>query len=318
MPPCSPESRRAAIAVVLAAVVAACGRSDPPRLRAVALPGASAMAAAAATVEARYQLQNVGGRTLRLDGVVPACGCRSLSPLPERLAAGASTVLTIACRSPRTVTDAVRELHVRSSDPSAIDTALPVTLPGGRAGPEPSALYFGYVAVGESATLDVVLPAAVALASLAPPSDPSLMLEALPARRDGRPGVRVRFTPRTAGVLRADLDLGPDAARVAVAGIGHRGVLAFPAELAAATASSPSIITVMGIDDEPLVLTHVDYPPGITGELRAVLPGRQYRLTLYVRRGLVPPSDAAIRLRTGAGSEPVVSIPVARQGPPAS
>jgi hypothetical protein len=296
--------------IVLMALAIACGRSDPPRLTVSPLP-----ASGKASVDARYQLRNVGGQALALDGVVPACGCAATSQLPETLAPGASSRLDVRCRSPRTVGDVVRELRLRSSDPSNPEIAISVTLAGARDGPDPATLYFGYVPVGESLTRDVVLPMAVAAESLTPPAEAGLTIEPMPLRADGAHGVRVRFAPRVAGVVRADLDLGPAGGVLPVTAVGYGSVLAFPAEVrlsSAAGAAGLPAITIMGLGAEPLAITQVDYPPGLAGELRTVIPGQQFRLALRGRlhADATGFSGAAIRLRRDAGGDPLLTIPV--------
>ncbi len=308
-----PERLRSLAVGVAVAALAACERGAPSRLEVRALPAEPA--ATASSSGGRYQLRNVGGRPLLLDGLVPACGCRVLGSLPGRLASGASTVVGLACRRPQAGVDAARELRIRSSDPASPESVVPLAVPPrALAGPEPSALYLGYVAVGESVTQDVVLPAPVAVESLPPPSDGSLALEPMPARADGRPGVRVRFTPRNAAVVRAELRLGPDAI-VPVTGVGHRAVAAFPAEIALPEPPRDGVlppVTLMLLADAPLRATAIDYPPGIAGELREVVPGRQFRLRLRARDLTALPRGAAIRLRGDTANEPLLTIPIVR------
>lgn len=288
------------LVVAVSTLAFACGRSDPPRLKMSPL--------SASANDVRYQLRNVGGRTLMLDGLAPACGCVPTSRLPETLAAGASTVVDLQCRPTRTVGEAVRELRVLSSDPSNPETIVRVTLPGQGPGPDPAALYFGYVPVGESAVRDVVLPVPVAVETLTPPAQAELAVEPMPARADAAFGVRVRFTPRVPSVVRATIDLGPAGGPLAVVAVGYAGILALPAEVTlprATGAAGLPVITLVGVA-EPLAITHVDYPPGLSGELRTVIPGRQFRLVL---RGRGHAGAGAIRLRSDAGA-PLLTIPV--------
>jgi hypothetical protein len=294
---------RVALAV-LAALAVACGRSDPPRLKVTAMPGGAQQGA----VDVRFQLRNVGGRELVFDGLAPACGCAAVSRLPETLASGASTMLDVRCRVGR---EAIRELHLSSSDPGSPDTVLRVTLPGNGASVDPAALYFGYVPVGESVVRDVTVPAAATLEGLAPPDRPELAIEALAPRADGTRGARVRFTPRVPGVVRAAIDLGSAAGVLPVVGVGYDGVVAYPAEVALPPAAGSTVlpaVTLIATGSQPLAIAHVDYPPGLAGELRAVVPGRQFRLLL--RGGVDAAGPAAIRLHGAAGGEPILTIPV--------
>ena len=296
---------RLAVAVVLVALAIACGRSDPPRLEVTPLPANGTTNSG----DLRYQLRNVGGRTLALDGLASTCGCAAITQLPETLAPGAASVLAVQCRPVRAVGEVVRELRLRSSDPSNPETVLRITQPGGDAGPDPAALYFGYVAVGESAVRDVVLPVAVSAASVMLPAQSELRVEPMPARADGAHGVRVVFTPRLAGVVRATVDLGPAGGVLPVIAIGYAGVLAFPAEVRLTRSAGPPNITLIGLGDEPLAITDIDYPPGLAGELRTVVPGRQFRLVLRGRGTAGAAGEAAIRLRR-EGGDPILIIPV--------
>ena len=296
---------RLAVAVVLVALAIACGRSDPPRLEVTPLPANGTTNSG----DLRYQLRNVGGRTLALDGLASTCGCAAITQLPETLAPGAASVLAVQCRPVRAVGEVVRELRLRSSDPSNPETVLRITQPGGDAGPDPAALYFGYVAVGESAVRDVVLPVAVSAASVMLPAQSELRVEPMPARADGAHGVRVVFTPRLAGVVRATVDLGPAGGMLPVIAVGYAGVLAFPAEVRLTRSAGLPNITLIGLGDEPLAITHIDYPPGLAGELRTVVPGRQFRLVLRGRGLAGAAGQAVIRLRR-EGGDPILTIPV--------
>lgn len=305
--------RRLVFALVVLALACACGRSDTPRLKVTALPANESPSATEVLV--RYQLRNVGGRPLTLDGAAPVCGCVSASPLPAMLAPGASTFLDLQCRSPRTGGSAARELRLLSSDPSAPETLLRITLPARGPGADPAALYFGYVAVGDSAVQDVVLPAPVAIESVALPAESALAVELMPARVDAPYGVRVRLTPRVPGVLRATIDLGAALGALPIVAVAHAGLLAFPPEIRVPSGRGTGLpaITLVDLGDEPAKITRVDYPPGLTGELRTVTPGRQFRLVLR-GRGYVGTGRAAISLR-GAAGEPLVTIPVVGSEP---
>jgi hypothetical protein len=285
-----------------------CGRSDPPRLKVTELPVSPAgttTGAAASTIDARFQLRNVGGRPLALDEVVPACGCAVTSRLPATLASGASTTLAATYRVPAATGRVVRELRLRTSDPQDPETPLRVTVAGRSAAPEPSALYFGYVAVGESAVRDVVLPAAVGV--LAPSPRPDLTLEPLPARADGALGVRVTFAPSAPGIARATLDLGAAGALPVIA-IGYESLMAFPSEIRVprptGAAGLPSV-TLVALGDAAVAMTTIDYPPGVSGELKTIVPGRQFRLVLRGRA-----TAGEIRVHGGAAHDPLLTIPV--------
>jgi hypothetical protein len=300
------EVRIAALA--LAALTSACGGGEPPRLDVGA--GTVEVAGVGRGIEARYELRNAGGRLLLLDGVVPGCGCTTASRLPPALAPGAAATLALACSPIRAVNE--RALRLRSSDPATPETTVPLVLPAAAGSADPAGLYFGYVAVGGSVVRDVVTTSAV------PPDGsrlpPGFTVEAMPARADAATGVRVRFTPRVPGLVRAALDLGPSGT-IAVSGVGYRDVLAFPAELtlpAATGARGLAGITLMGVGGDPLEITRVEYPPGVGGELRTVVPGRQFRLVVRTRGA----SDgaAAIRLHTDSSDEPTVVIPIVGAG----
>jgi hypothetical protein len=285
---------------------AACGGGGPPRLDASALPAAAPVAG---VTELQVRLRNVGGRTLALDGVGRVCGCAAANELPAALAPGASALLRLRCRAPRTAGAARRDVALRTSDPQQPTTVLSEALPG--SGPGPAPVYFGYVAVGAAAVRDVVLPGAVALDALPPPAEPALALEALPSRPAGATGVRVRFTPARAGVVRATLDLGTAGGALPIVAVGYDGVLATPPEV---RASSPRgalpAVTVVNTRASPLAIARVEYPPGIEGELRTIVPGRQLRLVLRGRAAAEPSGAAAVRLLGADGVTPVLTIPV--------
>jgi len=299
-----------AIAAMLA-VAAACTRSEPARLEVRALT----TVAEADAIAARFQLKNVGGQLLTLDGIVPACGCMPASPLTDALAPGATQALDVRCTVPRDAGAVVRELHLRSSDPSSPETALPVTLQGRSTGPEPAALFFGYVAVDASETRDVVLPPGTAVP---PPARTDLTVEPLPARPDGAHGIRVRFTPRAPGVVRTSVSLGPNAGALPITAIAYDRILAFPSELRVPRPTgAPGLpsITLVGRGPAPLAIANVDYPSGLSGELRPIVPGQQYRLVLRGRPAIT--ADAAIRIR-GARGEELLAIPVGAAARPAT
>lgn len=288
--------------LVFLGLASGCWRDDPPRLKVSALPAAAAIAGA---TEVRVQLRNVGGRTLALDGLGRVCGCAPTAGLPATLAPGATAMLDLHCRAPRTSAATERELVVRTSDPSKPAVAIPLALPG--VGTGPASLYFGYVAVGTSAVRDVVLSSP---APSARSTDPSLAVEPLPPRPDGAAGVRVRFTPARAGVVRATLDLGPTEGALPVVAVGHGDAIAVPAEvrLPAAGGALPSL-TVYGVGSTPLAITGAELPGGMQGELRTIVPGRQLRLVLRRVPGAAL-AGGTIHLRGADGTTLVLAIPV--------
>ncbi len=297
----------------LAVIAIACGRSDPAHLKVSALTDGAEPRTSARTdaVRVRYQLRNVGGRPLGIDGIAPACGCRPDSRLPPNLAPGATTMLDVECRAPEGAGETVRELRLRTTDPLHPETTLRVALHRPSPGPAPAALYFGYVQVGASVARDVVLPVAVPAESLVSPL-PELAVEMLPARADGKPAVRVRFTPHAAGIVRATLALGA-AGVLPVTAVGYEHMMAFPAEVALPVTSGASglpAVTLVGVDAAPLAIARVAYPPGISGEIRAVTPGRQLRLVLRGRGTPDAGRPAAIRLYGASGGDPILTIPV--------
>jgi hypothetical protein len=298
--------RRAdAIALVLGLLASACAQGEPPRL--VVSPQAPAVANGAA--DAPFELRNTGGRPLALDGIVPACGCTPASHLPDTLAPGAAALFHVQCRPPAGTADVVRSLRIRSSDPTRPESELRVTLAPARTAPDPGALYFGYVAVGASAVRDVVLP--VPFGDLAPTAVPDFTAEPLPDRADGAHVMRVHFTPHAAGVVRATLGLGPAAGALPVSAVAYAGVMAFPAELAAKRASGTGLpsVTLVVPGPESIALGRIDYPPGMSGELHTIVPGRQFRLLV---RGHVAAAEApgAIRIHAEAPNGPVIEIRV--------
>ncbi len=307
------------LVAAIAVIAIACGRSDPAHLEVSALPADAAPSARPDVVRVRYQLRNVGGRPLGIDGIAPACGCRPDSRLPESLAPGAATMLDVECRAPGSAGETIRELRLRTTDPLHPETTLRVALQRPSPGPAPAALYFGYVQVGESAARDVALPIAVAAERLVSPR-PEVAVEALPARSDGTHLVRIRFSPRAPGIVRAALQLGAVGALPIIA-VGYDQVMAFPAEVALPETSGASgvpAVTLVGVDDHPLAVARVEYPPGISGEVRAITPGRQLRLVLRGRRTSEAASPGAIRLYGASGSDPILTIPVVGAAPGAA
>jgi hypothetical protein len=207
-----------------------------------------------------------------------------------------------------------REIVLRTSDPHEPATVLYEPLPGIGQGAAPAAVYFGYVAVGGAATRDVVLPSAVAFDSLARPTDGSLTLEPMPSRADGARGVRVRFAPTRAGTVRAALDLGPGVGPLPLVAVGYDGVMAMPSEVRLPIAGSGALpmITLVGTGAAPLALGRVEYPDGIQGELRTIVPGKQARLVLRARGSAA--RSGAIRVLGADGATPLVTIPVRAAG----
>lgn len=318
MPPGSVDRSSARVALVGLVLVAACGGGAPPRLEVTPSTIAADQRSTAPAIEARYQLRNGGGRPLLLDGVVPACGCTTASRLPPALKPGATTTLALDCRPPHATGRVVRDVHVRSSDPIRPDVTAPLAFEGVAAAPDPTALYLGYVPVGGSVSRDIVLTSPVSPVALPLPPN-GFTIEALPPRADAATGLRVRFTPTVPGVTHAVLDLGT-AGTIAATGVGYREILTFPAEIvlpAATGAVGLAGITVMGLGADPLEITRVEYPPGLSGELRTVVPGRQFRVQLR-SRGIAASGDAmaVISLHTDSSEEPTVVIPIA--GAPSS
>ena len=355
--------RRALAATLLAgALAAACGAGAPPHLEVTSGPQPGARGAvdvperenlpeaaragtpewtgAGATVAARFTLRNTGGRDLLLHGLLPDCGCRLASALPDALAPGEETALTLICRAPYAGGEIVRENRLLSSDPVRPEESLRVRIPVVRAAAEPAALYFGYVPVGGSATRDLVVDdgagrvgnrgpagragdrgdpgggsaraAAEGPESVPVADDAAIRVEPLPPRADGKRAYQVRFAPRTTGALRTTLHLGPGLGGVAASGVGFRTVLVFPPEVSLpneTTAGGPPVIVLRTVDDAPLEITRVEFPAGLVGELKTVTPGHEYRLALRVSGRLSRSADA-IRLHTSAPDDPVVAIPV--------
>jgi hypothetical protein len=302
------------VPAALGALAIACGAGDPPRLEVTALPRAES--ASSGVVQAGFQIANVGGRELALDGAAPACGCRIVSPLPAALQPGATTSLAVRCRA-LGAEQASRAMHLWSSDPASPDTVIHVDV-GPVAATEPPALYFGYVAIGAVATRDVVLPPGTGATAAPPPADAAFTFETIAARPDGRAAVRVRYTPRNAGPAMTALDLGADVSRLLVTGVGHGSVVAFPSALRLPSTGSGALpaITIKAIGEAPIDPPRIEYPPGLAGELRTVTTGRQFRLAVRARGPLA--AGDAIRIHTPDAASPVLVIPVDAAGPAAA
>ena len=302
-----------ALAVIVLAVGSGCDGDDPPRLQVTAVPGSiSADGRADAAVRVRYQLRNAGGRTLLFDGVVPACGCRPSGEVPAELVPGAAATLDVECRAPESVGETIRELRLRSNDPTSPSTALRMTLRNPTPGPVPAALYLGYVAVGAAAVRDVVVPGAVVNGGAPAPERPDLAVEAAPPRPDGARAVRVRFAPRAAGVVRTTVNVG--GVVVPVTAVAYDRVIAYPAEVALSSArggAAAETVTLIAAGASPLALARVDYPPGMSGELRVVDPGRAWRLVLRGRPTRGGAESASVRLYDATGAAPIATIPLA-------
>lgn len=305
--------RRAMAPALVLAFVAACTSGEAPRLTVTPLASETRDGA----VRAAFELRNDGGRPLILDRVVPACGCGAVSRLPPDLAPRAHTRLDVECRGPRLAGEDVHELTLRTSDPRRPETPLRVEL--GPAPADPAPIYLGYVTVGATLVRDVPVPGA-SPARAAASGGGEVAAEPLPPAADGTRLVRLRFMPRTPGVVRTAIDLGP-AGMLPVTAVAWDRVLAFPAEVrvprATGGAGLPAVILVAA-GEAPLAIARVDYPPGVAGELRTVVPGRQYRLSLY-GRGPMPAGDAAIRVVAAGAADPVLVIPLvdAAAPPPA-
>lgn len=303
-----------AAAIVLVAGSAACGSGEPARL-VVRDVGAETRDA---RTHATFELRNDGGRPLVVDRVVPSCGCGPVSRLPEELAPGASARLDVECSGARLGGDDARELALRTSDPRSPETLLRVRL--GRAAEALPPTYLGYVAVGETFVRDVAL--APSSADVAPRKVGDVEIEPAPPGVDGARAIRVRFRPSAAGVVRAVVDLG-SAGRMPITAVAYDGLLAVPPEVRVPRPSGASAlpaVSLIAAGTEPFAIARVEYPPGLGGELRAIVPGRQYRLVLTGRGPL--PADGAIRVHGARTGDPVLAIPVvdatrAPAGPPA-
>ncbi len=173
---------------------------------------------------------------------------------------------------------------------------------------EPSALYFGYVPVGGSATREIALAADATTAGAPIAREAELQVETRPPHADGRHVIRVRFTPHAAGPFHGTLTLDGRPA-IAVSGVGYRGVLAFPAELTLPSEVSPGAppaIALKYVGPAALEIGAIETPPGVTAELQTTTPGREFRLVVRAHGPLAP--DAALRLRTSDAEEPLVTI----------
>ncbi|MCC6849727.1 MAG: DUF1573 domain-containing protein [Deltaproteobacteria bacterium] len=297
---------RGAARVLAAAAMAAavgCASGGAPQLAVAPLPAERVGDLA----RAAFELRNDGGRVLVLDRVVPGCGCVARSRLPPELAPGAATRLDVECRGPRIAGDETRELRVRTSDPRSPETLVRVAV--GRVPAGLPAVYLGYVAVGTTLVRDVSL--AMTSGDVLPRADGEVAVEPQPAAGDGTRLVRLRFTPHAAGVVRTTVDLGP-AGRLPLVAIAYERALAFPAEIRVPRATgAPGLptVTLVAAGTAPLAIARVEYPPGVAGELRAVVPERQYRLVLQVR-GAIPTGNGAIRVVAEGTTDPVLVIPL--------
>jgi hypothetical protein len=329
----------------------ACGSAAPPRLEVgegvvapldanVATAGArrSVVLHAGELATAHYEIRNSGGRALMLHGITLACGCRLTAALPDALSPGESATITALCQAPFAAGEAVRELRLLSSDPALPETRLRFTMSIIGVGAEPPALYFGYVPVGGATVRELTLPAparglaggngralegnpggGTAAGSSRPEPiavDRAISIEPRPPRADGARVYLVRFAPRVAGPLHTLIDLGPETGSVPVSGVGFQRVLAFPAEVtlpSVLTAGGPPAIALKSVDEDPLAITRIELPPGLTGELQAVRPGHEFRLELRTRAPYAA-GGGVIRLHTNAPGEPLVTIPVRRAG----
>lgn len=307
------RSARGLVALLVAAS-AACGSGEPPRLVVRDVGSETRDTRTRAT----FELRNEGGHPLAVDRVVPSCACGPVSRLPEELLPGSTARLDVECAGARLGGDDARELAIRTSDPRSPETLLRVRL--GRAADALPATYLGYVAVGETLVRDVTL--APASADVVPRRSGDVEIEPVPPRADGTRAVRVRFRPSTPGVLRTVVDLGA-AGRLPIAAVAYDGLLAVPPEVRLPRPSGASalpIVSLVAAGAEPFAIARIEYPPGLGGELRAIVPGRQYRLVLAAR-GPLSADGAMIRVHGARDDDPVVAIPVVDAtrgaGPPA-
>ncbi|MCC6763192.1 MAG: hypothetical protein IT293_00885 [Deltaproteobacteria bacterium] len=297
-----------ALAAAVAAGAIGCAGGEAARLAVTPLPPETVGDVARVS----FELRNEGGRPLALDRVLPACGCGGRLRLPPELAPGATTRLDVECRGPRIAGDDARELRLRTSDPRSPETLLRVELGRAPAGLPP--VYLGYVAVGATLVRDVSVP--LAAGDVAPRSGGEVAVEPQPPAGDGTRLARLRFTPRAAGVVRTTVDLG-SAGRLPLTAIAYERVMAFPAEVRVPRPTGapgmPSV-TLVATGAAPLAIARVEYPSGVAGELRTVVPGRQYRLVLQAR-GALPTRDAAIRVLAEGTADPVLVIPFVDAAP---
>jgi hypothetical protein len=262
-------------------------------------------------------VRNAGGRDLLFHGVAVACGCTLGSSLPDALAPGEAASLAVQCRAPRTAGDAAREILVRSSDPARPEEHLriPMKVAGGTSA-DPPALYFGYVAVGRSATRELVVAPGGGAGSTASgvvpvPGDPAVTVEPRPPRADGQHVYLIRFAPRTPGPIRTMVTLAAGD-EVPVIGVGFQGLIAFPTEvMPGVTSSGAAVIMLTAGGEEPLEITGVELPPDVPGDLVSLTAGREWRLAVrshMPRAGAGPP----IRIHTSSAAQPTLDIPVRR------
>jgi hypothetical protein len=318
------------------ALLTACGGGAPPRLEltgtgggerggetapAVAAPNVVRAALAGGEVATiTYELRNSGGRALLLHGVTTDCGCDLVAPPPDAIAPRARTRLAVACRAPLGSGRAWRTTRLFSNDPRRPELSLLVELATTGSEAQPPGLYFGYVAVGRSAVqrLALPIPAGRTGGRAEPPpvpraGDPAVTVE--PGVDEGGRRVHlVRFTPRAPGPFHAALDLGPGAPAVPLSGVGFGDVVVVPAELTLPPASDSAVsatVVLTNLGDAPLVVTGIDFPTGLSGELQTTVPGRELHLVVRARGGRGP-IDAPIRLRTGSPDEPALIVPVKR------
>ncbi len=304
------RSRRPRILAALL-VVTSCGYGAPARVGIGEVTTAAAPDDPGARV-ARVEIRNDGGGELLLHGVRLGCGCRVVSPLPDALAGGERATLAVRCRNDATAATRLHEIFMLSSDPDRSEIVIPLVLPhDATPGPEPGALYFGYVAVGSSMVRDVVLPpdGPGTVTSLPESMDPALTMERRPSRADGRRVLGVRFTPRTSGPFRAAVHLGGTSGTLQVSGVGYRGLIALPAEITLPTETSGGglpAIAIKSVGAAPVAITSVETPAGLTGELQTSSE-REARLILRARAAH---SAGAILVHTTSPDEPVLTIPV--------
>ncbi len=298
---------RRAIAAAVVIVATGCDGGAPPRLELGTVATERAAGPAGGEL-ARVEVANVGGRVLVLDGIRVDCGCRLVSALPETLARGERTAIVVQCRR-ATSTDGSHEIRIASNDPQRAEAVARFAAPRGEHHAfEPSALYFGYVPVGGSATREIALAADATTAGAPIAREAELQVETRPPHADGRHVVRVRFTPHAAGPFHGTLTLDGRPA-IAVSGVGYRGVLAFPAELTLPSEVSPGAppaIALKYVGPAALEIGAIETPPGVTAELQTTTPGREFRLVVRAHGPLAP--DAALRLRTSDAEEPLVTI----------
>ena len=91
--------------------------------------------------------------------------------------------------------------------------------------------------------------------------------------------------------------------------------MAFPAEIALPSEVSPGAaptIALKYVGATPLELGAVDTPPGVTADVQATTPGRDFRIVVRAHAPL--PRDAAIRVHTSDAEEPLLTIPLHEVG----